>query len=292
MSKISLIVPLAEGRVVEGIKEIEEQKGIRLIRQYGNNPSKNRNIGVEKARTELVAFINGHTFLDINWHKNVHKFFLEHHDIDIVGGPQLSYDDNFFAKASNYALSSIFGAANVRKRYKPGKLSLDADETCLTSANLICKKKVFKKVKFDEKLYPGEDPKFISDAKQKGLKVAYSPNILVYNRKRGNLSSLAKQVFNYGRMRPKKESLAETLKRPFFLAPSLFLVYLAFLPLLCLLGKFWLIPLFIYLLLDFLFSIYEGCRNKDYLAIPYLIILFPSIHLSYGLGFITGFVSK
>lgn len=28
MSKISLIVPLAEGRVVEGIKEIEEQKGI------------------------------------------------------------------------------------------------------------------------------------------------------------------------------------------------------------------------------------------------------------------------
>ena len=44
-------------------------------------------------------------------------------------------------------------------------LNLNADEKSITSANLICKKEVFKKIEFNSKLYPGEDPRFIEDAK-------------------------------------------------------------------------------------------------------------------------------
>ena len=162
----------------------------------------------------------------------------------------------------------------------------------LTSANLICKKSVFKKIKFDEKIYPGEDPKFISDARKADFKVAYSPEIVVYNQRRGDIISFIRQIFSYGLTRPKKESLMETLKKPFFLVPSLFLIYILILPLLLLINSKFALPLYAYLCLSIFFSIYESIKNKDVLAFFILPLLFLIIHISYGIGFIKGLVDK
>ena len=54
---ITLIVPLASGRKINGISEIKKQK-IKCIPVYGTNPSANRNIGVKKAKTGglIVAY--------------------------------------------------------------------------------------------------------------------------------------------------------------------------------------------------------------------------------------------
>ena len=175
--KISIIVPLSPNLEVNPSKDLNVQGKIPTIMVKGRNPSENRNMGVKKSKTNFVAFINGHTSLSDNWAEKVEKFFLEHPEIDIVGGPQLTpRDSGLFERASGYAFESAFGAAGVNARYKPSKLNLNADETMITSANLICKKEVFKKVQFDESIYPGEDPKFISDARKAGLKVAYSPD--------------------------------------------------------------------------------------------------------------------
>ena len=292
MKKISVIIPLGENSDFDALDYLEKQKNkIDFIIERGPNPSRNRNNASRKAKTDFVAFINGHTLLSDNWADEVQEFFSKHPKIDIVGGPQLTPEnDNWFGKISGYALSSIFGAADVSARYIPRKLVLNADEKQITSANLICRKRVLKKIKFDENIYPGEDPKFISDAKREGFKVAYSPSIIVYNKRRQNVGDFAKQIFNYGQMRPKKERITETLKKPFFLVPSIFVLYLSVFNILFLIHWFFVIPILVYFILSLLFSLFESIKNKHPSSFFRLPFLFFVIHLSYGVGFLKGLV--
>ncbi len=313
MSDITIVIPLGKGREVDFLDNFSSLKNkVKVIIVRGPNPSRNRNLGARKAQTELIAFVNGHTVLADNWLEEVQKFFLQHPEVDVVGGPKLGYEkDNYFGRVSGYALSSVFGAAKVASRYKPSELNLDADETMLTSANLICRKKVLDSVEFDEDIYPGEDPKFISETKSAGFVVACSPDIRVSQRKRANLSSFSKQIYSYGFMRPKKESLRETVKNPFFLVPSLFVLYLMFL--VGLMARNFsvtgnvvgiggtvsqnvsfvvLLPLILYVLLASLFSAYNIIRSGDYKAAVLLPFLYPTIHISYGTGFLVSSLKR
>ena len=293
LNDITIIVPLAPGSDITDIEEIKRQK-IKCIPIVGTNPSANRNLGIKAADTEYIAFINGHTNITSNWVEEVHSFFKNHPEIDIVGGPQLtSQDEDSFGRASGIALSSAFGAANANTRYTQGSLNLNANETMLTSANLICRKRVFQKVKFDETLYPGEDPKFISDAIKERFKVAYSPDIIVYNKRRNNILSFIKQIFSYGIARPKKETLIDTLKSsPLFLVPPSFVIYLLFFPLLFWITSLSIWPIYLYLALNISFSYYEAMHNRNLFLFLHLPILFLIIHLGYGFGFIIGTIKR
>lgn len=297
--KFSLVIPLAPERnaeILNSIKELDYPKSkFHVIVIKGKNPSDNRNKGAEKAKGEIIIFLDDDAVLDKGYLKNAEEFFERHKEINVVGGPQLTpKDEKGFAKISGYALSSKFGAWKLSNRYSGEKEKLDADETALTSANLLCKKEVIKKVQFDPRLFPGEDPKFIEDAKKQGFKVAYSPNIILYHRRRASIKDLIKQIFNYGKVRPAKESFIETIKKPFFLAPSLFVLYLLILISFSFINfsKILFLPLLFYISLAIFFSIFDSAKNKDYKAILFLPFIYPIIHISYGIGMICGFIKK
>lgn len=310
----SIVIPVAPGRnieVLESISKLDFPKNkYEVIVERGNNTSDNRNRGVKKAKGAIIVFLDDDAQINPDFLRVLQDFFSEH-NADIVGGPQLTPpNDKGFARISGYALSSIFGSATASSRYKSNKLILDADERYLTSANLSVKKKIFDKVLFDPLLWPGEDTKFISDVRKKGFRVAYSPNIIIFHRRRPSIGSLAKQVFNYGKVRPLKEKFSETLKMPFFLVPAIFSLYLIFLFLIIItypyiLGNvisankhltgfatFLFIPLLAYLLLDIIFSFYESFNNLDLRGIFFLPFIFPLIHISYGFGILYGFLKK
>ena len=291
MKEITIVIPAAEETKIESLKFLKRE-GINFIIQRGKNTSANRNKGVQRARTKFVAFINAHTLLNKNWNKEVLAFFKNHPEVDLVGGPQLNHSsENLFAKSSGYALSSIFGSAQVSTRYKQTKINLKADETLLTSANLICRREVFKSIKFDETVYPGEDPLFIREAIKNDFNVAYSPRIVVYNKRRTSIGGLFKQIFNYGKARPKIEEKSLKKKVLFFI-PFFFIVYLLLLPSLLFLNKLFLIPLLAYILCDFTFSLYHSLKNRNYLSFFVLILIFPIIHLAYGSGIARGLIKK
>ncbi len=313
--KFTLVIPVAPERnaeIIESIKNLDYPNNkFHVVVAKGFNPSENRNKGIMKARGEIVVFLDDDAIIESDYLNNVEEFFSNHPEVDIVGGPQLTpINDRGFAKISGYGLSSRFGAWKLSNRYSGNKEILDADETSITSANLICKKKVFGKVKFDENIFPGEDPKFIADAKKMGYRVAYSPEIVVYHRRRPTLNSFVKQIFNYGMVRPKKESFLTTLKMPFFFIPSLFFIYLVLL-----IGSlivnpsitgnvigfretglslelFWFLPLIIYVLLALFFSFYDSIKNGDIRAFLVLFLVYPIIHLSYGAGMIYGYLRE
>jgi len=296
--KFSIVIALAPNREAEIVKSLKKinygKNNFEIIIERGRNPSKNRNKGTKKAKGEIVVFLDDDAIIDKNILKNAEKFFNKYPQIDIVGGPQLTpKDEKGFAKISGYALSCKFGAWKISNRYSGEKLILNADETMLTSANMFCKKKVFEKIRFNPLLYPGEDPDFIARAIKEGFKIAYCPEIIVYHRRRSNLLKLMKQIYYYGKTRPKKESLKETLKMPFFIVPSIFLVYLVFLLLFLIfktnsssLKLIILTPLLIYFILNLSFSLANSITNKDFFAIFLLPFIYFAIHLSYGLGFL------
>tara|TARA_Y100000310_G_C20667059_1_gene808152 strand:- start:1180 stop:2172 length:993 start_codon:yes stop_codon:yes gene_type:complete len=308
--RYTLIIPVAPERecpIIESIKQIDYPKNeFHVVVVRGRNPSENRNKGVEKSKGDIVVFLDDDAIVSKDFLIKADKFFLEHPEIDIVGGPQLTpSEDSDFGKVSGYALSSKFGAWKISNRYSGKNLVLDADETMLTSANMICKKKVFEKVKFNPDLFPGEDPDFISKAKKSRYKISYYPEIIVYHKRRSTLGKLAKQIYNYGVTRPKKESIFETLKMPFFLVPSLFLFYLVLLMVFfssraVITGNvvgfgnlrilnFWLIsPLILYLIINILFSLNNSISNRNLNAIWELPYIYFVIHISYGFGFLKG----
>lgn len=300
--KFSLIIPVAPYRNAEILGSIDKldfsKKKFEVIIEKGTNPSENRNKGAEKSKGEILVFLDDDAVVHIDLLKNANSFFKEHPEIDIVGGPQLTpLDETGFAKISGYALSSKFGGWNASNRYGKKKLNLNADDTYLTSAILFCRKEVMKKVKFDPALFPGEDSKFVTEAKNIGFKIAYNPDLIIYHRRRPTLKALIKQIFNYGRVGPLREKFSETIKRPFFVIPSLFLIYVLFLPtILSINNSFWkfifLSPLFLYSILDLFFSFYESLKNRDWKGIFILPFIFPLIHLSYGAGWIYSWGKK
>ncbi len=268
--------------------DVRKYPGIKVLVERGISPSKNRNMGAKKAKTPFVAFINAHTLLSENWLDEVLKFFKKYPEIDIVGGPQLTHGkEGEFAKASGYALASFGGGLAVRRYKQHKRIDLNADEFSLTTANLICRKEVFSKVKFDEKVYPGEDPKFINDAKYAGFKVAYSPDIVTYNLRRASFSALSKQIFRYGKSRMLVDKKI-SLKNVFFSLPSIFLVYLISLPVISVFTPLAIYPLVAYIALDLFFSVIGGIKEKSFPIMMLLPFIFPTIHISYAIGFIEG----
>jgi len=303
--KFSLVIALAPTRNAEVLASLDnlnyDKRGFELIIEKGLNPSENRNRGASKAKGEIIAFIDDDAVVDKDILKNAESFFSSHPEISIIGGPQLTpQDDKGFAKISGYALSSRFGAWKMANRYSGKKEVINADETMLTSANMFCRKEVLKKIQFDTRLFPGEDPDFINKAQKIGFKIAYTPTIRVYHRRRPSFKTMIKQIYTYGKTRPEKESLRESLKHPFFIVPSVFLIYLVFLGILVLnwiiLGTLGIninsatfllaIPLFTYLIINLILSVAISIKNLSLFSIILLPIIFLAIHLSYGYGFL------
>ncbi len=296
MKKFSIVIALAPYRNAEVLKSIKEldydKKKYEIIIKKGYNASENRNYGIHKSKGEIIVFIDDDAVVHKDLLKNAEKFFKEN-KVDIVGGPQLTpKDDGFFAKMFGSAIESFWCSYRMADRYKMGKLNLNADELSLTSANCFVEKSVFKKTEgFDVRLWPGEDPEFFSRAKLNGFKIAYSPNLIIYHRRRSDLFGLLKQHYNYGKVRPKKEAIDQTLINPIMIIPSIFTLYVIFLPFLLFISKDFFFPIKLHLIIDILFGIYIGLK-KNILFIPFLPFVFFLVHFSYGLGMLVGLIEN
>lgn len=295
--KFSLIIPIAPWRNPEILKSIDKldypNKNFEVIVEKGKNPSENRNKGIKKSKGDILIFLDDDATINKDYLNKIESFFKEHKEIDIVGGPQLTpKEDNFFARISGIVLTSNFGAFKVNRRYKKGKIVLDVDETFLTSANLCIKKEVFNKIDgFDVSLYPGEDPELLSRAKTTGLKLAYSPEIIIYHKRRPNFSSFCKQIFKYGFVRPKKNKISRGTPL-LFTIPMFFAIYFMFIPVLTLINFLFFIPFFAYVFLALIFSLYDSITNKTLTGFFILPFLYLFTHLSYGIGMLAGYFNR
>ncbi len=297
MKKFSIIIPLAPERdceVKETVSNLDfDKKNYEVIIKVGKNPSLNRNNGAKEAKGEILCFLDDDAKIEKNILKKAEEFFNKY-NIDILGGPQLTpIDDKYFAKTSGYAMADFFCTVNMSNRYKKGKLNLNADENSLTSAICFVKKNVFDKLKgFNLNLFPGEDPEFFFRAKKYGYKIAYSPDIFIYHRRRPTLNGLWKQFSNYGFTRVKKERSLNEKINFLYLLPSIFLIYILLLIPLLFISLVFIMPLLFYILIIIISGLKQIIAYNDLKAIFLLPFIYPLIHISYGYGLLRGLMRK
>ena len=292
--KFSIIIPVAPWdepkNSIKSLENVDYPKNkfeIFLIK--GTNPSRQRNEGIIKAKGEIIVFLDNDSEIPKDYLKKIEE---HHRTYDIVGGPaETSNEDTFLGKCFGAVIGTYFTSQKMQAKFKGiGKLR-EATEKELILCNLSIKRETLIKYGlFNEKLYPNEENELLNNLERNGIKAVYDPKCPIYRRQRETLYKFSKQFFKYGKSRI--EHFKEEPKNisPIFFTPAIFVLYLIslnfFNPL------WYLAPLILYILVNLTTTITTTIEYKNLKMALIIPFLFPLVHISYGLGILTGIFTK
>ncbi len=241
------------------------------------------NLALQKAKGDVIIVAGGHAKFAPDYVSRCVEL-LEQTGADCVGGPIETIGKTTVAQAIALAQSSWFGvggAAFRMKNVKPGFVD--------TVAFGAYRRSVFDKIGvLDEELIRNQDDEFNFRLVQNGGKIWLDPSVHSVYYSRSSVKSLWKQYFNYGMYKVRVIQKRNAIPAHRHLAPGIFVIT-------CLGGiamyllshrKIWLTPVAAYTMANSLAALYVGRNHK--LLLPYLPIIFATLHFAYGLGFLYG----
>ena len=169
---------------------------IKIIPTGSVGPAQKRDMALDKARGEILAFLDDDAFPPPDWLKNAVRDF-NNEDIAAVCGPAVTPDtDTLLQKASGKVYASFLVSGPHNRRYIP-KERCEVDD--YPSCNFLVRKDDFRKAGgFDTKFWPGEDTVFcLKITKELNKKIIYNPDVLVYHHRRSLFSQHLKQIKSY-----------------------------------------------------------------------------------------------
>lgn len=244
-------------------------------------PAEKRDKGANKAKGEILAFIDDDAYPVKDWLRNILSNFADP-DIAAVCGPGATPPNSPWAQqVSGWFSASPLGGGSYTYRFLP-QVKRFVDD--YPSMNLAVRKSDFMKVGgFDSNFWPGEDTKLCLDLTHKlGKKIIYDPKVLVYHHRRPVWIPHLRQNGNYGLHRG---YFARTLPRTSFR-----LVY--FLPSILVLGlilaPFVVFPAYTLLLAanGLWVTVKSGSLFQGLISMPAVFLT----HFWYGVRFIQGFL--
>ena len=190
-------------------------------------PAEKRNLGIEKASGEVVAFIDDDAYPDARWLENAVKYFSEP-SIGGVGGPGVTPPgDSFLAKCGGRVYENIFVSGGYRYRYLGGRVRIDVDD--YPSCNLFVRTDILRRIGgYRVDFWPGEDT-LLCEAVVLGQhkRIVYDPWVLVYHHRRRLFAPHLRQLGRYGFHRGYfVKRFPATSRRPGYFVPTLFVAYL------------------------------------------------------------------
>ena len=273
----------------------KEIKTIRITKD--TNHAEARNIAVQNARGEIIAFCDDDCILPADWLSSASTYFATK-EIDLLGGPAVSPKKAPFSyRIGAYLSGSKFAVGPSAPRWRILYPEGEATPFNLILANTFVRKKSFEAVGgFDPNQVPCEEDLLYYKLCQRGGKLIYTPKIACFHPSKPVFLPYAQKVVYYSTGRgvllakePKTSHLA-------FWIPSLFVVSLLSLPILALFSRLALLVLAIMLLVYWVLNFAQAFyifwfREKDLrvlLVVPIATLL---LHISYGLGVLRGFLS-
>ncbi len=260
------------------------------------NHAQARNIGVNKAKGKILAFCDDDCLLPKNWLLNASAYFTEKL-ADLISGPILPPKKiSFKQRLSGYLVGSRFTIGFAAPRYRKLFPEKEANEFDLILANTFIKKSVFEKFGgFNRDQVPCEENFLYARLKNNGGKLLYVPKISCHHLPPSIVFPLAKKIFFYAQGRGAMIVRAPETFHPQYLIPSFFILIslgLLILSLFSLLAfSFLLATILVYLLLNLISAAYIF---RQFEKNPLIFIIAPLatfvIHVSYGLGFLNGFI--
>ena len=256
------------------------------------DPSTKRDLAIEDARGEILAFLDDDAYPLTNWLKSAVRNFCRP-EVAGVGGPAVTPpSDSIACQASGDIYASPLVGGTYTYRYIQGRYrEVDDYPTC----NLLVRKDVFEKVGgFDTRFWPGEDTFFcLKVVHELKLKMVYEPDALVYHHRRPVYAGHLRQIKSYALHRGYfVKHYPETSLKPAYFMPSALVLGVSFG---WLTGFVWQ-PLFwfyagvlgFYLLAAFLYSL----LSFHPLRIWYTFSGIVASHFAYGIYFIRGLLAR
>lgn len=240
------------------------------------------NYAIPKCNGQIIIRIDAHTKYDIDYFKNIIETFNQT-DADIVGGPTRTAFHNEFQESIAYIFNTKLGMGNSTVH--------DVNYKGYTDSVTFgaWKREIFEQTGlFDTRLKRNQDDEFHYRARSLGFKIYQHPEIKLYYYPRSNIKGLFKQYFEYGYFKPMVLRKIKSEIKLRHLISSIFILYMLTL-ILSLIIKLNSILLFIPLLLYFVLVFYYSINNNNSLKAKLIsFIAYPTIHISYGIGFILG----
>lgn len=286
-------VHIVDGMSEDGTRERIERyalqyKFLRLIDNPGKIVPTGLNIGIKKARGEIIIRMDAHNYYASNYISKCVES-MQSYNVENVGGIWhiLPAKETIFARSIAMALSHPFGAGNAY--YRIGS----QEPKFVDTVPFGCyKREVFDRIGlFDEDLIRNQDDEFNLRLIRNGGKILLVPEIVSYYYARDSLSKLWKMYWQYGYFKPlvaRKVGAVMTWRQ---LVPALFVLGLVSAGIFSVLAPsyFWL-----FLLVFSSYSIvnigvsFAIALKKGLKYMPPLPIVFFTIHFSYGIGYLKG----
>lgn len=261
----------------------KKDKRIKLLDNPRGLTTVGLNAAIKIAKHDYIVRIDAHSEPAENYLQDGIRILIEQ-DADEVGGIMHAQGRSAFQKAVAYAYTSRWGIGGAS--YHVGGQAGEAESAYLG----IFKKSALERVGgYDEAIIRGEDWDLAQRIKRTGGKVWFSPELKVTYWPRGRFDRLVKQFYSTGVWRGDltRRDIGGASKR-YFMPPLLVLGILLGLVLLAFGQLIGVIPAAAYLLGITLVAILAaGLSLKSRAA---LIIALATMHLSWGWGFIRGFI--
>lgn len=270
-------------------QELAKDQRIKLVENPSGRTAAALNNAIKNSNFDIIVRLDGHAIVDSNYIKNAVKTLVES-GADNVGGLMKAEGTNAFEKSVAAAMTSKFGVGNAP--FHVGGKSGEVDTVYLGTFRKSALERVGY---FDESFIRAQDWEMNYRIRKTGGKIWFNPDLVVSYRPRKNLLQLAKQYFEYGQWRKQvTKTYPETVSMR-YLAPPITVSGLIAGIIMVLFSKIldinwlqigWLAPL-VYLTVILLAFLSIGSKI-GLLSRLYLLLVLPTMHLSWGVGFLKG----
>jgi len=188
-------VIVVDGSSTDQTRDIATRYPVKILIEEGRGPNHARNLGVQNASGEIVAFIDGDCKPDKEWLKALVENFTSP-EVGCGGGTIAVWNEkSYLARYGFWAKIPVmprFESRMIQHTKRFNELPV--------SANMAVKKEVFTKAGLFDTAFCGgfEETDLLWRIVKAGYKIIADPKAVVYHRHRTTLRGLLKQTWAYG----------------------------------------------------------------------------------------------